>query len=919
MNTDKNENNTGRVIFGIEILFFVMMVVTVAGVIYFTAIDRTASIEHRDVCMIEKWDVKGPDGNVFTAGSTLMNETKTKGKFVMTGKLPDTVSDGSYFCAIIGGDCEVFINGRLREVFDAKRDVVVPGGVVKRFYIRVPLTSADSGADIRMVRFGSGRVGYIYQDTFVTDDIAFFQYMMSHYGLSLMLEIILLIFSIVITIASLFMMIHYRRRIELLYGALSVAVIAGWLITNSFLFPFLSGHYHIDGVFNYMLCLLMPFCPAFYLNALQQGRYRKRMSVAMAMAAASLVIFPVLHLTNVFSFPDALIYIDILIGIELLIVVWLLIEDVIGGGVKDYKYTAIGFSGFFVCGVLEIIELNILPIANGDLIMLAGLVFMLTLIVVQQMADLRKVREEGQRAVDLSEAKTKFLASMSHEIRTPINAILGMNEMILRENRDPVIGEYADSVKSSGQMLLMLVNDVLDFSKIEAGKMEINEAQFTFSSLLSNIMPMLKERAGEKQLILKTEIPDEVPDGMISDEFRIRQILINLINNAIKYTDKGSVTLMLGGEYMGEDAYSLRMRVKDTGRGISEEGQKDLFEAFSRADVKKNRSIEGTGLGLAIVKSIVDSMGGEISVESKYGEGSEFKVILPVRVTDRTPVDEDYEKHAQSTASDSGKCDYMAPEASVLAVDDNNSNLKIVKLFLKRAGIVPELCDNGTKAFELCKTKKYDLILLDHMMPDPDGIKTLELIKNDEASLNKDTPAIVLTANAIAGSRKIYDDAGFDDYLTKPLDSALLEQTVKKYLPAEKILPVAEETIGMHAVKPVSFREKLEKIEGLDYDTALDYLGGDEDLLKEVVSIIIEECEEKSNGMREYVSSKDWDGYGIQAHAVKGLLLSIGLKDLSERAKKHEFAARDQDIDFIMSDYEAFLQAYESVCSQLDS
>ena len=934
VNRKKTENSIDVITRGIEILFFVMLFVTIVGMIWFTGIDRTEPITYNDVTFIEEWNVTSPSGKEFTAGSSMINDTKEKGEFVITGKLPDVVTDGSYFCAIIGGDGEIYVNGDLRKDYIASRDMVIPGGIVKRFYIRVPLTSSDSGAEISMMRYGSGRVGYLYQDTFVADDSAFFKYMMSHYGLSFMLEEILLIFSIVIVIAGFFMMIHYRRKIELLYGAMSVAVIAGWLITNSYLFPFLYGHYHIDGVFNYMLCLLMPFCPAFYLDALQHGRHRKYTNVALGMASVSLIVFPVLHLTNLFSFAKALVYINILIGIELLIAAWGIIKDLISGDIKDYIYTAIGFSGFFVCGIMEIIALDFLPVINGDLFMLAGLVFMLTLTVVQQMADLRKVREEGQRALDLSEAKTKFLASMSHEIRTPINAILGMNEMILRENRDPVIGEYADSVKSSGQMLLMLVNDVLDFSKIEAGKMEINDAQFTFSSLLLSIMPMLKERAGAKELNLQTVILNEIPDGMISDEFRIRQILINLINNAIKYTDKGSVTLMLGGEYTGDDSFSLRMNVKDTGRGISEEDQKTLFEAFARADVKKNRNIEGTGLGLAIVKSIVDSMSGEISVESKYGEGSEFRVILPVGVADRTPLDEDYEKHTVSRVSDNKECDYTAPEASILAVDDNNSNLKIVKLFLKRAGIEPELCDNGTKAFELCKTKKYDLILLDHMMPDPDGIKTLELIRSDEASMNRDTPAIVLTANALAGSRKLYTDAGFADYLTKPLDSALLEKTIKQYLPAEKILSAQkpaedDESLLVMEFLPEdteadsqssgtdSFRKKLERIEGLDYDSALTYQGDDEELLKAVIGIITDECEEKTDSMRKSVSSKDWHSYALQAHSLKGLLLSIGLKDLSERAKKHEFAGKNQDIDFIMSDYEAFLKAYEDICRRL--
>jgi CheY-like chemotaxis protein len=378
---------------------------------------------------------------------------------------------------------------------------------------------------------------------------------------------------------------------------------------------------------------------------------------------------------------------------------------------------------------------------------------------------------------------------MSHEIRTPINAILGMNEMIIRENKDGLINEYAQSVKSSGKMLLMLVNDVLDFSKIEAGKMEIAYSGFSMSLMLHDIMPMLKERADEKDLKLETRIVSDVPDGLISDEFRIRQILINIINNAIKYTDTGSVTLSVGGEYTGEDEFLLKFSIKDTGRGITEEDQKHLFEAFTRADVKKNRNIEGTGLGLAIVKSIVDSMGGEISVKSKYLEGSDFMIDIKTGIHDRTLLKDDFMENRRNDDPEIMECDYLAPDASILAVDDNGMNLKIVKYFLNLAGIEPDLCNSGTKAAELCRQKKYDLILLDHMMPDPDGIETLKIIRNDEDSLNRETGSIVLTANALTDSRKTYMEAGFEDYLTKPLDAMLLVQTVKKYLPADKIKP----------------------------------------------------------------------------------------------------------------------------------
>ena len=429
--------------------------------------------------------------------------------------------------------------------------------------------------------------------------------------------------------------------------------------------------------------------------------------------------------------------------------------------------------------------------------------------------------------------------------------------------------------------------------------------------------------------MLDVKVESEVPDGIFSDEFRIRQVLINLLNNAIKYTDEGSVELNFGGEYTGEDAYMLTMSVKDSGRGIRQEAQKHLFEAFTRADLKENRSIEGTGLGLAIVKSILDSMSGTIAVDSTFGEGSEFIVQIPVKVTDRTPLEEDYEKQARVVVSEKDESDYRAPEARVLAVDDNASNLRIVSLFLKRVEIVPELCKSGTQAIEMCKKKKYDLLLLDHRMPDPDGIKTLEVIRNDDSSLNKETPAVVLTANALVGSDKIYSDAGFEDYLTKPINSSLLERTVKKYLPEEKILPAEEDDQSdvfvfnacspddKKETDPEAFRKKMEGIPGLDYREALRYAGGHVDLLKDTVSIISSECDEKIESMKRCIAAEDWNGYGILVHSIKGLMASAGLMGLSDRARKHENAATDNDPDYILSDCEEFMEAYREVCNLL--
>ncbi|MCR4793239.1 MAG: response regulator [Lachnospiraceae bacterium] len=899
-----------------KLVFAIVLIISVFGLLFFSGLDDNAPLEYDEVEFLNGWTITTPEGTVTIPDNSYRYPGSGEGTFTAVTVLPGNLPDEANLCLIIGGDAEVYINGEFRKDFISERDVIIPGGCVKRFYFVVPVFNSDSGAEVRLVRYDTSRQGQVFQEALVATDSAFFSFLMQRYGLSMMLSEILMIFSAVIVVISFAMMIVYKRRIEMLFGAMGILVVSGWIVTNSYLYPFVYGHYHVDGVMNYLLCLLMPFNLLFYLDALQHGRYRKVISKVMYLAIGNLLFWPILHFTGVVSFSDILLYINILLGIQVLAVMVILVIDTIKGRVREYKYTAMGFAGFLVCALYELIYLNLSSTLHDELPMLVGLAIFLTLSVVQQICDLRKISDDKQKAVALSEAKTNFLASMSHEIRTPINSILGMNEMILRENKDPQIDDYASSVKSSGKMLLMLVNDVLDFSKIEAGKMEITENDFSMSVLLRDIMPMLKERADEKKLGLNTVLLNEIPDGQISDEIRIRQILINLINNAIKYTDKGSVTLMIGGEYVADDSFTLKLDIKDTGRGISEEGQKNLFEAFARADIRKNRHIEGTGLGLAIVKNIVDSMGGTISVESKLGEGSVFKVVLPVRVFDKQPVREDFMESAKRLPEKEIECDYRAPSAAVLTVDDNASNLKIVGLFLKHAGITPDTCDRGAKAIEMCRKRKYDVILLDHMMPEMDGIETLQRIRDDDASLNRDTVAIVLTANAIAGSRQMYLDAGFADYLTKPIDSALLEQTVKKYLPPDKVLETGADVIHFSTEKS-PLEKRLTAIEGLDYDSALEHTGNQEEILEEIVKSVAGECDENTRMLKEYRSKDDLEGYRRYAHTIKGHMATVGLAAFSERARKHEFAGRDGDIDFIDKDMDDFLKKYREVCDKL--
>ena len=390
-------------------------------------------------------------------------------------------------------------------------------------------------------------------------------------------------------------------------------------------------------------------------------------------------------------------------------------------------------------------------------------------------------------AVRANQAKGDFLANMSHEIRTPMNAIIGMNEMVMREEISPKALQYSQDIHNAGQTLLAIINDILDFSKIESGKMEIVPVVYELSSLLIDVLVMVTGKVHDKGLNLVTDVAPDIPHQLFGDEIRIRQIVLNLINNAVKYTEKGTVTLKVGCQREKEKRLLLEIAVIDTGIGIKEEDIGKLFNSFQRVDMAVNRNVEGTGLGLAITKQLTEQMEGHIQVESVYGRGSVFRVSLPQTIMDEAPIGDFANTASGRRADEPEEISFTAPDARILIVDDNKVNLVVAKGLLKETGIQIDAVLSGAEALEMIRTNKYDIILLDHMMPVMDGMETLERMRGQEENMSRDAAVIALTANAISGSREMYLAAGFEDYLSKPINAARYKEMVRKYLPPELV------------------------------------------------------------------------------------------------------------------------------------
>ena len=397
--------------------------------------------------------------------------------------------------------------------------------------------------------------------------------------------------------------------------------------------------------------------------------------------------------------------------------------------------------------------------------------------------------EEASRQADLAnKAKSAFLAKMSHEIRTPINAILGMDEMILRESKEEKISEYAGSIQDAGKVLLSIINDILDLSKIESGKFSIIPDKYSVPEMLISIVDIMTVKVQEKGLDWKLEIDRNIPTSLFGDELRIKQIITNIMNNSVKYTEEGYVLLRMEWEETGEDQGELVIEVTDTGIGIRKEDMEKLFAYYERFDETRNHFVEGTGLGLTITKNLVEMMNGSIKVSSIYGKGSSFFVRVPQKVMDGTPMGTLEEAREARTKQIEESELFTAPEAKILVVDDNIINLMIASELLKRTEIQVEVANSGENCLELISQNNYHIIFLDHMMPTMDGIETLKEMKKMENNKSVNAAVIVLTANAITGAKEMYLKEGFDDYLSKPIDCRELEEMIRRYLPEELIL-----------------------------------------------------------------------------------------------------------------------------------
>lgn len=667
--------------------------------------------------------------------------------------------------------------------------------------------------------------------------------------------------------------------------------------------------------------------------------------------------------------------------------------------------------------------------------------FAITLLSGTMQYQLRNYRTEQEKLIRnleyVSRTKNDFLANMSHEIRTPMNAIVGMCELILRDEINENVRENCFNIQNSSRSLLTIINDILDFSKIEAGRIELVEETFNIASTINDVINMAMTRKGDKDIEIIVKVDPTIPKGLVGDELRIRQVIINLMTNAVKFTEKGCVVMKVT---QSRHVYGINLNVsiKDTGIGISEENIERLFTSFQQVDTKKNRSVEGTGLGLAISKRLIAQMGGFINVSSTYGEGSEFKFVIPLRISNQESfihvndasnvniavyLDREKYNHAETereymdlvhelgkgfkvkfaifdsvdklkqgieagiyshcfTAREEylryteifneigemcqlavvqdrfqeidlpvhikkvskpfyalsfaaimnndrfimdmhGQRNYsarfVAPKAKILIVDDNAINLKVAAGLMKPYNMKIMTAISGPEAIEAVKSKDIDLVFMDHMMPEMDGVEAVKIIRGMNERYYQEVPIIALTANAVNGAREMFLANGFNDFLPKPIEIGMLDRMLRAWLPQECVITTSTmvKNNKQQEIKEDK-KEKSGQAALVDYEKGLAYSGGDEEIYLDVLDVYFTSGGKYKDELENCFTKQDWETYTVKIHALKSSSLSVGAVNLSNMAKEMELAGKAGKYDVIRNQHESAMALYEQVAAEIE-
>lgn len=725
------------------------------------------------------WTLTTPDATYEEVELPMKVPAKAGQVVVLERTLPDRI-EGAECVAFreIHQNIRVYINNELRDEYNIANERLKWNNPISRnFYIE--LRPEDSRAQLRIEGVATKDGKRTITKVMYGDKVGiFFNYYVRSQLVGIVFGIIFIAMGIIGILAGQILHIATRGRVKVDSMGWAMLIVAIWNMTQSNYREYFFPNLGMAKAIPYFSLLVLPMFLIIYLDWVQRRRHKKILGIFVITSFLNLVLWFVLVTLRIASPEDCAWIAFAFLYAAFAISIYTFIVDRKNHVPEKYGEVMAGFVASAIGGIVQIVT-YVLSIEKADGMYLGtGFAFLTCMVFINATRMLMRLRIEKESA----ETKSRFLAAMSHELRTPINAIMGLNEAIKHESTEEAIVTYAEDVDKAGKLLLHLVNDILDFTKIDSGNLKLVCEPFDIRKCVMVCYSIAATRAEGKNLEICVNIDKEMPSMLYGDELRLQQVIINILCNAVKYTDEGKVEANLSFERQNERDILLKYSVKDTGRGIRQEDMAMLFDNFTRADERANRNIEGTGLGLPITKGIVDLMGGSIDVQSTYGVGSCFSIEVPIGVMSWDKVgdfDIHSEKEKADISIDTGET-LSFPGLNMLVVDDVEMNLKVIRSLMKNSEAELDFALTGENAFSLCKKKKYDIIFMDHMMPEMDGIETLKKIRESDDSLNKDTPVIVMTANAAADAEEDYQAIGFADYIMKPFGMGPLKKTIQK-------------------------------------------------------------------------------------------------------------------------------------------
>ena len=737
------------------------------------------------------------------------------GDITLETTLPETFKKEYSALWFRGMDMKIYIDGKLRQQLQTE-DYALLGDRSAECFVMASLYPEDAGKKLTVTyEYNSGMVYEVYIGT----RLGILAMLFKQYGLELFVGLAIILLGTICLIASVIYKYIHNKYLEMEHLSIAVLIGAFWVLGNSIFRQLYTRNLSVMSDIPFLMVMIMPLPFLVFINSLQQGRHNNILTAASVIEVANYVICIFLFIIGKVSLVKSFTSSALCALICIAVMVVTIVNDIRGHHIRSYIFVAFGF---MVLAASAVVQIAVYYFAHNGvfsgLFLAIGLFGFMICAIIHTIKQIIGIRLEANELVHINKAKDDFLANMSHEIRTPLNGILGMDEMIIRDTKESSIKKYALEIKSAGNTLLSIINDILDLSKIESGNFEIAPADYGIASVINDVINITRPRAEKKGLSYDISVSENIPSVMYGDEIRIRQVMLNVINNAIKYTHEGGVSVNIGTKESRDEGVILVTKVSDTGIGIKEEDRDKLFKSFQRLDESKNRNIEGTGLGLHITYKLLEMMGGWIELESEYGSGSTFTVMIPQTVTDSTPIG-DFSKAVSSFLANYQKeeVSLYAPGARILAVDDNEMNLEVIEGLLSDTKIGIDLVDSGLKCIEKAAVNRYDCIFLDQMMPGLNGEDTLKAMK--EKDIIASTPVIALTADAIIGAREGYIEKGFTDYLSKPVKYEDLEKVLKKYIPADKQLaPVSQDDLPLMLIwgdDPAKLREQKERLSGI--------------------------------------------------------------------------------------------------------